>query len=133
MRVRNVSWQEINAVCGTWADELPQAVRGFGVDKVATCSRGGLFPARVAMGILGISKLVVDPKTKAQCENAVFVDDILDSGATLARLIKMARREMPSAFFYKREQNDYYPPNVYYARVETGKAHLIFPWERWDA
>lgn len=112
---------------------------GKQIDYVIGISRGGLVPAVMLSHLLNKPMISLEYSTRdnmvmnngikwlAQVDNAVVVDDIADSGATLAKVKEVNEELYTAALLHKTHTSSHNPDFV---AEETSEDHWIdFCWE----
>lgn len=115
----NVSLKDVRgaalALADRWAEVAPQLKGVYGIP------RGGLVPAALVAGALGL-ELVDEPGP-----HVLVVDDLVDSGTTLARYLS-PHRAVPVDALYRKPHA---PAHLAPMAVEA-EGWLVFPWEQGD-
>lgn len=112
-RFRRLSWREFDRAVALLADPMPAATCIYGVP------RGGM-PLAVALSHRTALPLVLRPQP-----GMVIVDDIADSGATLARLL--AQFPDCRAITWVRRMGCKVPTRSFHHAPEG--EWIVFPWE----
>lgn len=99
-------------------DELVSRHRAADYSSVHGVPRGGLVPAAMVAARLGL------PLTDTPWPEALVVDDLIDSGATLRRLADRGRT-VDALYRKERSPNDLAPR----ATIVPDSDWLVFPWE----
>ncbi|MGB9003505.1 MAG: phosphoribosyltransferase [Nitrosotalea sp.] len=121
-----LTWSDIETDVKILAKKIKNT--GFRFDAIITVSRGGLIPSRLLADQLDVKSIRVD-KNKIPA-NALFVDDIYDSGKTFKKII--AQVEFPDNFVYATliaRRKTRYPKQLVYAKKTKGMEYIVFPWE----
>jgi hypoxanthine phosphoribosyltransferase len=110
-----LGWTEveglINTICHVIERDYPY------IESVHGIKRGGLIPSVMISHKLNL------PWTHEIFPNTLVVDDICDSGETLANYAGV----YTAVLFYKPHTSTF-KPNIY-ARIHKGDEWLIYPWE----
>lgn len=111
MRIRVISWDEVVNWCISLAKLIEAS--GFKPDVIVASARGGFVPARLLSDLLGVGDILAVQVThwgeatvrgdRAVLRNpysvdlsgrsVLLVDDIVDTGLTMATLVEFIRRE----------------------------------------
>ena len=121
----HLTWKDIDDAI----DSLAYNIKSSGLEIKSICGmvRGGLIPAVMLSHKLGIKyNHILIPKISG---NTLLVDDICDSGNTLANF-KHDTRIITATIHYK--QSAIYEPNFWYSLIQE-KDWIVYPWEREDA
>jgi hypoxanthine phosphoribosyltransferase len=114
-----LGWVEIegliNTICHVVERDYPN------IDSIHGIKRGGLIPSVMISHKLNL------PWTYEVFPNTLVVDDICDSGETLANYAGIY-----TAVLYHKPHTSIFTPNIY-ARVHKGDEWLLFPWENEDS
>ena len=153
-KCRLTSWAEADA----WADRIEASVRAAGraPDTIVALTRGGWVPARLLADRLGIRRLVsirlqhwgvtAQPSGKAELteglsgpvagENVLVVDDITDTGESLALATDAARRagaaRVESAAFLHIAHSKFVPDYFGEEIPRDAWVWVVFPWNYWE-
>lgn len=144
---RYVSWGEVEALCISVAEQVRAS--GYAPDGIVTLGRGGWVPARLISDCLGVRDVVslgmkyyagigktLDaplitqplPAGSIRGKNVLLVDDLADTGASIAR----ARLELRDAAAVRVATVHFKPranPRPDYSGEETTD-WVVYPWER---
>ena len=146
-----LSWQKMIDWIGQLSDQIKED--GFKPDSILAIARGGLIPGRIIADHLRLRNLFVmkvefytneekgavlkEPITTQECpefakgEKVLVVDDISDSGESLAHAVKALKEknediEIKVAVLYRRKETGYIPDYC----IETEERWVIFPFEK---
>jgi hypoxanthine phosphoribosyltransferase len=114
-----LSWGDLESLCKNLAEQIPHETPT--VDSVHGIARGGLIPAVMVSHLTGLPYVdVIGP-------NTLVIDDIADSGETLAK----APGVYTAVLHYKPHTSNF-RPNIW---VETheGDEWIVYPFEKTDA
>jgi hypoxanthine phosphoribosyltransferase len=114
-----LGWAEIegliNTICHVVERDYPN------IDSIHGIKRGGLIPSVM------ISHKLSLPWTYEIFPNTLVVDDICDSGETLANYAGVY-----TAVLYHKPHTSIFTPNIC-AKVHKGDEWIIYPWENEDS
>ena len=113
MKVRTYTWAEF--------DEAVASVRRPAGDSLYAIPRGG-YPFAVALSHRWNMKLLSSPN-----QNSILVDDIADSGETIARVREEEFECLPAVTILKRYDCD--TTNLYFDELLRTDVWIVFPWE----
>lgn len=153
-RCRRATWADADR----WADRLAEAIRGANAipESIVALTRGGWVPGRLLCDRLGVHRLVslraqhwgvtATPSGKAEVteglsgaidgERVLVVDDITDTGESLALAVEHVRAGRPSrvesAAFLHIAHSKFVP--TYFAEeiARDAWAWVVFPWNYWE-
>jgi uncharacterized protein len=153
-RCRVASWEEVEG----WADRIAEQVRAAGAvpNSIVALTRGGWVPGRLLCDRLGVHRLLslraqhwgvtAMPSGHAELtdglsgtvagEKVLVVDDITDTGESLALAVDHVRRQGPSrlesAACLHIGHSKFVP--TYYAEEIPRDAWVwvVFPWNYWE-
>lgn len=111
--MKQASWEE----CEDFAECVAAICRTRKFSGVYGVPRGGLVLAVMVSHVAGL------PMLMAPCADCLIVDDIADTGETLA---KYAGREYIATLYYRRGCS--YVPNFWLKEKVDGE-WIVFPWE----
>ncbi len=146
MKYLRLSWEEIEAACRRLAEGIKE--RRLEFDVIVGIARGGLIPARILSDMLGNDELqtmrikfydavgktterptILSPQLKVKGKRILLVDDIADTGKSLAAATEYLREGGAGAVFtaaLAKKPSSCMVPDIY--TLETD-AWVIFPWE----
>lgn len=153
-KCRRTSWAEADA----WADRISTALRAKGrvPETIVALTRGGWVPARLLADRLGIQRLVsirlqhwgvtAQPSGKAelteglsgpvQQQNVLVVDDITDTGESLALATQAVRdagaSRVESAAFLHIGHSKFVPDYFAEEIHRDAWVWVVFPWNYWE-
>jgi hypoxanthine phosphoribosyltransferase len=153
-RCRKATWEDVE----TWADRVADRVRDAAAtpETIIALSRGGWVPGRLLCDRLGVHRLLslraqhwgvtARPSGKAELTEGLsgrvtgqltlVVDDITDTGESLALAVEHVRADRPSrlesAAFLHIEHAKFAP--TYYAEMipRAEWVWVVFPWNYWE-
>jgi hypoxanthine phosphoribosyltransferase len=153
-RCRQATWKEVEV----WADRVADRVRDAAAtpDTIVALSRGGWVPGRLLCDRLGVHRLLslraqhwgVTARPSGQAElteglsghvtgqSVLVVDDITDTGESLALAVEHVRADRPSrlesAALLHIEHAKFVP--TYYAEMipRAEWVWVVFPWNYWE-
>jgi len=153
-RCRRTSWADVDR----WADRLAEKVRSASTvpETIVALTRGGWVPSRLLSDRLGVKRIVslraqhwgvtATPDGKAQLteglsgpvdgQNVLVVDDITDTGESLALAVAHVAEQHParleSAACLHIAHSKFVP--TYFAEEipRTGWVWVVFPWNYWE-
>ena len=153
-RCRRATWTEVDA----WADRIAEAVRAARAvpQTIVALTRGGWVPGRLVCDRLGVQRLLslraqhwgvtATPSGQAEltdglsgpvtAEKVLVVDDITDTGESLALAVEHVRTAGPSrvesAAFLHINHSKFVP--TYFAEEIDRAAWVwvVFPWNYWE-
>jgi len=153
-RCRRTSWADVDR----WADRLAEKVRSASAvpETIVALTRGGWVPSRLLSDRLGVKRIVslraqhwgvtATPDGKAQLteglsgpvdgQNVLVVDDITDTGESLALAVAHVAEQHParleSAACLHIAHSKFVP--TYFAEEipRTGWVWVVFPWNYWE-
>ncbi|MDR3078891.1 MAG: xanthine phosphoribosyltransferase [Rickettsiales bacterium] len=136
-----ISWERLQEDCGRLAQKLERESRGF--QKMLTIARGGLIPAGIIASILDIRVIDTicmqsydDSRSRRDLvvkklssfggdgSDLLLLDDIVDSGATVAKVKEFYPRCSVAALYVKalgKPLADFF--------VEEINKWIVLPWE----
>ena len=114
-----LSWDDVNQLVDTLCEKIITEYPN--VDSVFGLKRGGLIPAVMISHKLNL------PWSDVMYPNTIVIDDICDSGETLANCIGGY-----TAVLYYKPHTSITTPNLY-AALHEGDEWIIYPWERKDS
>lgn len=117
-----ISWQDINSLVDILAEDLKDFEY---IKNVFGVPRGGFIPAVMLSHKLNLP--MIWDKNEIE-ELTLVVDDLVDTGGTMARLNK--EKKFISAVLYKKPDTKFDPQFV--AEHLTDNNWLLFPWETED-
>lgn len=122
-------WSEIEECVRILVEKIQDTNKQF--KAIYTISRGGLVPARLVADRLDIKQILVDEETIP--EEALFVDDIYDSGETFRKIMPRAENSDTLVFatLFARRKN-HYPKQLIYAKLTKNSEYIVFPWDRFE-
>lgn len=123
------NWAEIEQCVKILVEKILETNKQF--KAIYTISRGGLVPARLVADRLGIKQIFVDEETIP--EEALFVDDIYDSGETFRKI--MPRVENPDTLVFATlfaRRKEHYPKQLIFAKLTKNSEYVVFPWDRFE-
>jgi len=123
------NWAEIEQCVKILVEKILETKNQF--KAIYTISRGGLVPARLVADRLDIKQILVDEETIP--EEALFVDDIYDSGETFRKI--MPRVENPDTLVFATlfaRRKEHYPKQLIYAKLTKNSEYVVFPWDRFE-
>jgi hypothetical protein len=123
------NWTEIEECTKILVEKILDTKKQF--KTIYTISRGGLVPARLVADRLHIKQILVDEETIP--EDALFVDDIYDSGETFRKI--MPRAENPDALIFATlfaRRKEQFPKQLIYAKLTKNSEYMVFPWDRFE-
>lgn len=123
------NWTEIEECIKILVEKILDTKKQF--KTIYTISRGGLVPARLVADRLHIKQILVDEETIP--EDALFVDDIYDSGETFRKI--MPRAENPDALIFATlfaRRKEQFPKQLIYAKLTKNSEYVVFPWDRFE-
>ena len=146
LRFLHLSWDDIQALTEALAEKIEES--GFKPDVIVAVSRGGFDPARILCDQLGIRRLasvqleaydgmvkrpepvvVLPVNADLVGKRALLVDDVSDSGASLAKakehLMEKSAAEVRIATLHIKPWSKFIPD--YYS--EKVDAWVVYPWE----
>lgn len=110
-----LNWENVGSLvdrlCTSILKDLPN------IDSIHGIKRGGLIPSVMISHKLNL------PWTYEIFPNTLVVDDICDSGETLANYAGVY-----TAVLYYKPQTSIFKPTLY-ARIHSGDEWIIYPWE----
>jgi hypoxanthine phosphoribosyltransferase len=123
------SWAEIEECIKILVEKIQDTGKQF--KTIYTISRGGLVPARLVADRLNIKQILVDEETIS--EDALFVDDIYDSGETFRKIMPRVESQDALVFatLFARRKN-HYPRQLIYAKQTKNSEYVVFPWDRFE-
>lgn len=146
MKYLRLSWEEIEAACRRLAEGIKE--RRLEFDVIVGIARGGLVPARILSDMLGNGELqtmrikfydavgktterptILSPQLKVKGKRILLVDDIADTGKSLAAAMEHLKEGEAGAVFtvaLAKKPSSSLVPDLY--TLETD-AWVIFPWE----
>jgi uncharacterized protein len=153
-RCRLATWKDVDA----WADRLAAAVREKDAvpETIVGLTRGGWVPARLLADRLGVHRMVslraqhwgvtATPTGAAQVteglsgpvagQNVLVVDDITDTGESLALAVGQVEVQRPSrvesATFLHIEHSKYRPTYTAEEIPRGAWVWVVFPWNYWE-
>ena len=114
-----LNWENVGSlvhkICATILKDYPN------IDSIHGIKRGGLIPSVMISHQLGL------PWTYEILPNTLVVDDICDSGETLANYAGVY-----TATLYYKPHTSCFTPTIF-AKEYKGDAWLYFPWENEDS
>ena len=124
-----VNWGRAEALAAELWDRAAGAAGERRFECIATVSRGGMVPARLLADASGIGRVVVDAESVPA--NALFVDDIYDTGGTFRDVAGRAADpdSLVYATLFARRGRGETPPQLVFAEETAGAEHVVFPWE----
>ncbi len=147
IKKEKISWQKADAMCAKLAAKVK---RSFHPDLLIGISRGGLVPLRLLsdylevreLGVVGVKFYSAVGKTKGKPvvtqrlnvavagKKVLVVDDVADSGKTLALVVKMLKKRGAKAvrsatLHYKK--SSIVKPDFY---VKETRDWIVYPWEK---
>jgi uncharacterized protein len=153
-RCRKATWTEVES----WADRVADRVRDAAAtpQTIVALSRGGWVPGRLLCDRLGVHRLLSlraqhwgvtatrsgraelteDLSGHVTDQSVLIVDDITDTGESLALAVEHVRGDRPSrlesAAFLHIEHSKFVP--TYYAETipRTAWVWVVFPWNYWE-
>ncbi|MCX6649322.1 MAG: phosphoribosyltransferase [Candidatus Bathyarchaeota archaeon] len=146
LRFLHLSWDDIQGLTEALAEKIEES--GFKPDVIVAVSRGGFDPARILCDQLGIRRLasvqleaydgmvkrlepavVLPVNADLAGKRALLVDDVSDSGASLAKakehLMEKLAAEVRIATLHIKPWSKFIPD--YYS--EKVDAWVVYPWE----
>jgi uncharacterized protein len=140
--VMTVSWKDVDELVDNLVPRIP---RMDWPSCIAAVGRGGMVPARLLADRLEVKDVRFIRATAYEGtrlkelrfdippslpDSALFVDDLVDSGTTLARLVAAARypQSRRTAVLYRKTTSRFAP--TYWALEVPGHVWVEFPWER---
>ena len=123
------NWAEIEQCVKILVEKILETNKQF--KAIYTISRGGLVPARLVADRLDIKQILVDEETIP--EEALFVDDIYDSGETFRKI--MPRVENPDTLVFATlfaRRKEHYPKQLIFAKLTKNSEYVVFPWDRFE-
>lgn len=146
LRFLHLSWDDIQGLTEALAEKIEES--GFKPDVIVAVSRGGFDPARILCDQLGIRRLasvqleaydgmvkrlepavVLPVNADLAGKRALLVDDVSDSGASLAKakehLMEKSAAEVRIATLHIKPWSKFIPD--YYS--EKVDAWVVYPWE----
>ena len=149
MEFLRISWEDGAKLC----EELVHKAKDYRPDVLVGVSRGGLVPLRIFSDMLGIKRIGVlgiqfykkigetsdfpeithEMPLKIDGKKVLIIDDVADTGKSLAEAIKCISNKKPSEI---RTATLHYKPTSeikpdYF--IDTTTAWIIYPWERHEA
>ncbi|MEM4258053.1 MAG: phosphoribosyltransferase family protein [Candidatus Thermoplasmatota archaeon] len=145
----NPTYDQIHDGCINLSNQIKQNLPK--VDYIIGLARGGLFPAVIISHILNVPMLTVHYSSKegvgdnknhenilpdlSPRKSYVFVDDIADSGKTLAEIFKyytLKKVVIHTAVLYYKEHktNHLFAPDWYWQMIYEDTGWICFPWEK---
>jgi hypothetical protein len=123
------SWAEIEMLIGEVVKRL--ILKDFDGSKIYTVGRGGIIPARLVADRIGLDDIVINPKKIPK--NAIFIDDIYDSGETYNKIMALAGKESGLTYITLYKRKGMKPPfNLIFGSDTGGKEYIVFPWDRFE-
>ena len=122
-------WSEIENCVKILVEKIQHTGKEF--KAIYTISRGGLVPARLVADRLNIRLVLVDEETIP--DEALFVDDIYDTGETFRKIMPRVENTDSLVFatlFARRKQH--YPKQLIYAKLTDDSEYIVFPWDRFE-
>jgi len=153
-RCRRATWEDVDR----WADRLAEAIRARDAvpETIVGLTRGGWVPSRLLCDRLGVHRLVsmrarhwgvtATPDGRAELveglsgpiagHKVLVVDDITDTGESLALAIEHARAGRParieSATFLHIAHSKFTPDYFAEEIPREAWAWIVFPWNYWE-
>lgn len=148
VEVLYISWKEVIDLCYKLAKDIAQS--GFEPDVIVAVLRGGVVPALLLSDILGVEEFyairvkhwgiakevyttpIVDqlPQRKLQGAKVLIVDEVADTGKTLAKAFDEIKRlgatEIRSAVLHLKSSSSLIPD--YYAVKLEKWVWIFYPW-----
>ena len=117
-----LSWDDIKTAVESLAYQIKES--NIKIYKIKGLQRGGLIPAVMLSHLLDIPMT----ENKIVSSNVLIVDDICDTGETLAPY-KQTNNPIATIHY---KQTAIVEPNFYYSLTPQDK-WLVYPWEREDS
>lgn len=148
VEVLYISWQEVVDLCYRLASKVLRS--GYEPDAIVAILRGGVVPALLLSDMLavenfyamrvkhwGIARELYDvpvveqlPQARLQGSSVLLVDEVADTGKTLARAVEELRRlgvsEVKTAVLHVKPTSSFEPD--YYAGRLDKWAWIFYPW-----
>lgn len=135
---RYVSWNELHDLVNDIAHQIEES--GIQFDYIVGVARGGLVPAVLLSHRLEIPLVCAEYSTRdnmtlnngikwlAQIDNALVVDDIADSGATIDAFKKVNEELKFATVFHKTHTSSHDPDFV--GEATESDDWIVFPFEK---
>jgi hypothetical protein len=134
--IPSYSWEQINEAL----ESLAMSLNAYSLERyeiIYALGRGGMVPARLLSGRLGIKQVgfipVDRPLNEKLEEYAIICDDIYDTGMTHQRLIRRRGfdewHKLFAYLFIRGDKVNSAPDNVVYGRTIEEDWYVVFPWE----
>lgn len=138
---RHLSWQDVDAACDYIARMHPRT------ERILAVARGGLVPAAIIAHKLNIKRiasvqcmsytdqqrgqlvLVGDLPSHMNSATTLVVDDIWDTGKTLALVSEAYPRACRAVLVAKQQPYRAQPERLTAAQHDTTPDWVVFPWE----
>lgn len=123
------SWAEIETIIGEVVKRLRMSE--YETSTIYTIGRGGVVPARLLADRLGIDEIIINPKKIPK--NAIFIDDIYDTGATYKEVMESVSKDHNLTYItlYLRKGQKA-PMNLVFGAETGGQEYIVFPWDRFE-
>jgi hypothetical protein len=126
-----LSWDDVEVLVKKLCDKITRS--NLDIKDIWGLPRGGLIPAVMVSHKLGI------PMTKGTITpDTLIIDDICDSGVTLANFYETYQDEFAFPFYLKtavlhyKPQTSVFEPTLF-ANQWSSNNWIIYPWERKDS
>ena len=126
-----LSWDDVEVLVKKLCDKITRS--NLDIKDIWGLPRGGLIPAVMVSHKLGI------PMTKGTITpDTLIIDDICDSGVTLANFYKTYQDEfafpfdLKTAVLHYKPQTSVFEPTLF-ANQWSSNNWIIYPWERKDS
>ena len=150
-----LSWDRIEEMCVHISEDIQK--RNVKIDKIIAVSRGGLIPARILSSLLnnknlftirvtfytkpGVTKdkphLAEDLSTDVTDKNVLVVDDVVESGKTLALAQNYLRERGAKKVFTAALLDKYVDgkekaavPDFFCEKIDN--KWIVYPWEKFE-
>ena len=120
---KKLTWANIDSLINVLAAKIKETKHTF--TEIYTISRGGLVPARLIADKLDIKTIHVDKEVP---DNALFIDDIYDSGETYNVVTKGNTTILFGTLFGRKDTE--FPENSLISQETEGSEYIVFPWDK---
>jgi hypothetical protein len=123
------SWADIETLINEVVKRLK--LKDFEGNTIYTIGKGGIIPARLVADRIGLDHIEINAKKIPK--NAIFIDDIYDTGETYNKIMEKVGKDSGLTYITLYKRKGMKPPlNLIFGSDTAGKEYIVFPWDRFE-